>query len=87
MTIYNFKDDLGNLLVWFSSNNIGIEENKKYSVVGTVKDHKVGDQKYGSKKQTILTRVKAKDYEGNKINEGDLMLEYHQIYVNFFSIT
>lgn len=84
MTIYNFKDDLGNLLVWFSSNNIGIEENKKYSVVGTVKDHKIGDQKYGSKKQTILTRVKAKDSEGNKINEGDLTLESHQNYVNFF---
>ena len=70
--------------MWFSSNNIGIEENKKYSVVGTVKDHKIGDQKYGSKKQTILTRVKAKDSEGNKINEDDLTLESHQNYVDFF---
>ena len=80
VTIYNFKDADGNLLVWFSSNDIGIEENKKYSIIGTVKDHKTGDQKYGAKKQTILTRVKVKDVDGNKVNESP-----HTDYRNYFS--
>ena len=74
ITIYGFQDSNGNDLVWFSSNDLGIVENEKYKITATVKDHKTSDPKYGSKKQTIITRAKLQNSAGEKLNESGLML-------------
>lgn len=70
ITIYGFQDTNGNDLVWFSSNDLGIVENDKYKITATVKDHKTSDPKYGSKKQTIITRAKIQTLAGEKVNES-----------------
>lgn len=54
--IYNFKDEDGNVLVWFSSVDIHKQEGDTFSLVGTVKNH----EEYNNIPQTILTRCKVK---------------------------
>lgn len=46
----------GNALTWFATNYPDVEENKSYTITGTVKDH----SEYKGIKQTILTRCKIK---------------------------
>ena len=76
ITIYNFQDGDGNDMVWFSSNNLELKEGDNYQLVATVKDHKTSDPKYGSRKQTILTRAKVKTIAGDKINENSYLNDY-----------
>jgi hypothetical protein len=76
ITIYNFQDKDGNDMVWFSSNDLELKEGENYQLTATVKDHKTSDPKYGSKKQTILTRAKVKTIEGDKINENSYVNDY-----------
>lgn len=80
VTIYKFEDDNNTRYTWFSSGNIGIEENTKYKIIATVKDHKQGDIKYGGHKENILTRAKVKTMSGEKINE----IERHLNYTEYF---
>ena len=55
ITVYTFRDDNGNALVWKTSSG-GLEfiEGKRVTVTGTVKDH----NEYREEKQTQLKRVK-----------------------------
>jgi hypothetical protein len=57
-TIYNFEDEDGNVIVWFSTGaGIDVEEDEWYQIVGTVTKH----QKYKNIKQTIINRCKLED--------------------------
>lgn len=53
-TMYIFNDDNENVLIWFSSKDVGLEKGNKYNIKGTVKNFK----EYNGAKQTILTRCK-----------------------------
>ena len=80
VTIYKFEDDNNNRYIWFSSGDIGIEENTKYKIIATVKDHKQGDIKYGGHKENIITRAKVKTLSGEKINEYERHLNYTEYF-------
>lgn len=67
-TLYSFEDTEGNRFTWFSSNDLGITDKTQYKIVkATVKAHQVS--KYGGHNETVVTRVKLEDMQGNKINE------------------
>lgn len=51
--LHRFKDDKGNVIVWFASNAF-LEEGKNYKIRGTVREH----SEYRGVKQTVLTRCK-----------------------------
>lgn len=51
--LHRFKDDKGNVIVWFASNEL-LEEGKNYKIRGTVREH----SEYRGVKQTVLTRCK-----------------------------
>lgn len=53
--LVKMKDDLGNSYTWFNTSSNGLENDTKYEITGTVKNH----QEYKGTKSTILTRVKA----------------------------
>jgi hypothetical protein len=53
-TMYRFLDASGNVLVWFASNNTGLEMGRKYALRGTVKKH----DEYKGVRQTYLTRCR-----------------------------
>jgi len=80
VTVYKFEDDNNNRYIWFSSGDIGIEENIKYKIIATVKDHKQGDIKYGGHKENIITRAKVKTLSGEKINEYERHLNYTEYF-------
>jgi len=74
-TLYSLKDTNGNRLAWFSSNDIGMIEGKQYNFkVATVKAQQVS--KYGGHKETIITRCKVLDMDGQKLNELSLYEQY-----------
>ena len=50
--LYKFKDANGNVFTWFTSCMIEVE--RKFNIVGTVKEHTT----YRDVKQTVLTRCK-----------------------------
>lgn len=52
--IRKFVDENGNTFVWKSSKYLELEQDKEYTVKGTIKDH----SEYKGDKQTILTRCK-----------------------------
>jgi len=82
VTIYKFEDDNSNKYTWFSSSDIGIEENTKYKITATVKDHKQGDIKYGGHKENIITRAKVKTMAGEKLNESERHLNYIEYFIS-----
>jgi len=65
--IYALEDATGNKFVWFSSNDVGIEETQTYKFKATVKNHQVSN--YGGHKETIITRAKVTKLDGTKMNE------------------
>lgn len=55
ITVYTFRDEDGNALVWkTSSGSLEFQEGKRVTIRGTVKDH----TEYKEEKQTQLIRVK-----------------------------
>lgn len=55
ITVYTFRDEDGNALVWkTSSGSLEFQEGKRVTVTGTVKEH----TEYREEKQTQLKRVK-----------------------------
>lgn len=80
-TIYNFEDEQGNRLTWFSSKDIGLTDKTKYKILnGTVKAQQ--ENTYGKYKETIITRVKLESLDSNKINKlvSDSIIEYTDFY-------
>jgi len=53
--IVAMEDPNGNQLTWFNNGSTDMEEDKEYTIVGTVKKHDV----YNGRKQTTVLRVKA----------------------------
>lgn len=53
-SIYRFKDEDGNTIIWNTSSYQELEEGKQYSLKGTVKSH----EEYKGDKQTYLNRCK-----------------------------
>lgn len=57
-TIYNFEDENGNVIIWFSTGaGLDVEEDEWYQIVGTITKH----QKYKNIKQTTINRCKLED--------------------------
>jgi len=56
--LYSFEDNHGNYFTWKTSKFINFEDNKKYVIVGTIKNHILYKEKY---KQTELTRCKVEN--------------------------
>lgn len=52
--LVSMEDEQGNVFVWFNNSRQNMEENKEYTITGTVKKH----DDYQGRKQTHLTRVK-----------------------------
>ena len=52
--IYIMKHEQGNVLVWKTSKSLNIDEEEKFTIIGTVKEYNT----YDGIKQTILTRCK-----------------------------
>lgn len=59
--LVKFVDDIGNVYTWFNTGRNDMETGSFYEIIGTVKKH----DDYQGKKQTILTRVKAKQIENS----------------------
>lgn len=55
--IYRFVDEQGNVIVWKTGAGDGLDIGKRYSVVGTIKEH----SEYKGTKQTVLTRCKVEE--------------------------
>ena len=56
--VYNFKDEAGNEITWFSKVDLQKDIGDVFKLTATVKDH----SEYNGRKQTIITRAKlAKD--------------------------
>lgn len=53
--LVRMEDETGHLFIWWNSSSNSLDQGNKYSIVGTVKEHK----DYQGRKQTVLTRVKA----------------------------
>lgn len=53
-TLYRFRDDAGNILTWFSSRSLDLDDGAEYQIAGRVKKH----DDYKGTKQTVLTRCK-----------------------------
>lgn len=53
-TLFSFEDDCGNVLTWNTTSSKNIEENYRYVIAGTVKDHSV----FRNVKQTALSRCR-----------------------------
>lgn len=65
--LYRFKDESGNVFVWYASNSIGYNEIVT-SIKGTVKDH----SEYKGIKQTVLTRCNVTTVKPEKeVKEDD----------------
>lgn len=56
-TVFTFRDDDNNKIVWKTGTPVDVEENKTYEITGTVKDHK----EYRGEKETVLVRCKLKE--------------------------
>jgi hypothetical protein len=54
-TMHRFKDESGNIFVWFKSGESSLEPETTYQVTGTIKEH----SEYNGIAQTMLTRCKA----------------------------
>lgn len=52
--LYSFLDENGNILKWFSSRSLGLEQGETYRIMATVKAH----QEYQGIKQTLVNRGK-----------------------------
>lgn len=55
-TQYRFRDDAGNVLVWWTGAAIDMAKGERAGITGTVKDH----GEYDGERQTTLLRVKVK---------------------------
>lgn len=53
-TAYTFRDADGNLIVWKTQKDLGLEEGQHVTIEGKVKEHSL----YRNKKQTVITRAK-----------------------------
>lgn len=64
-TLLSFVDESGNNIIWFKSGLIDIryKSGDKFTISGSVKDHKL----YNDIKQTVVTRCKCFDTEGEKV--------------------
>lgn len=54
--MYYFTDEKGNIFTWATQTSKNIQEEHKYVIVGTIKQHTI----YRNKKQTVLTRCALK---------------------------
>lgn len=52
--VYNFKDEAGNEITWFSKVDLQKDAGDVFKLAATVKDH----SEYNGKKQTIITRAR-----------------------------
>lgn len=60
---HEFTTPEGNVLIWKTTNGLGIEVGDTVTVTGTIKEH----SEYNEVKQTVLTRCKVKEGEHGKV--------------------
>lgn len=64
-TIVVYRDDAGNVAVWFASGVPEIEIGHRYTVKATVKEHGLDERDGRAVKQTVLSRVAVQEDHGN----------------------
>lgn len=62
-TMFMFEDDEGDILTWTTQTSQDIEEDHRYLITGTVKEHTI----YRNNKQSVLTRCKVMEELGEFI--------------------